>query len=179
MRKKPIDLSKERLKALASQGNVDPLLASEIHLVLRDNSDKKSLFNSLKEMELEYPIDVVIKRASKDRTSAQNKTQHQWYRDAQAQGDMKAWEYKAYCKLHFGVPIMRRDSLAYRQKYDFILKALPYEHKLQLMAEPQPYPVTSAMNVAQHGEFLDEVKRHFEGLGFELTDPHMWDIRKK
>jgi hypothetical protein len=175
MSNKPIDLSKERLKALASQGNVGPLLASEIHLVLRDSSDKNSLFNLLQEMELEYPIDVLIKRASKDRTSAQNNTQHQWYRDAEAQGDQKAWEYKAYCKLHFGVPIMRRDSLAYRQKYDLILKGLPYEHKLQLMAEPHPYPVTSAMNVAQKSAFLEEVRKHFEEIGFLLTDPKDWD----
>jgi len=178
MRKNTIDLNKERLKALASQGNVGPLLASEIHLVLRDSSDKNSLFNLLQEMELEYPIDVLIKRATKDRTSAQNNTQHQWYRDAEAQGDMKAWEYKAYCKLHFGVPILRRDSLAYRQKYDLIIKGLPYEHKLQLMSEPHPYPVTSAMNVAQKSAYLDEVRNHFEGLGMQLTDPLQWEITK-
>jgi hypothetical protein len=178
MRKNTIDLSKERLKALSSQGNVGPLLASEIHLVLRDSSDKKSLFNLLQGMELEYPIDVLIKRATKDRTSAQNNTQHQWYRDAEAQGDMKAWEYKAFCKLHFGVPILRRDSLAYRQKYDKIVKGLPYEHKLLLMAEPAPYPVTSAMNVAQKSAFLEEVQKHFTELGFVLTDPKEWDKEK-
>ncbi len=175
MRKKPVDLTRERLKALASQADVGPLLASEIHLVLRDSSGKNNLFKLLQDTELEYPIDVLIKKATKDRTSAQNNTQHQWYKDAEAQGDMKAWEYKTYCKLHFGVPIMRRDSLAYRQKYDKILKKLSYEDKLIMMAEPQAYPVTSAMNVAQKSAYLEEVRIHFESQGFLLTDPKDWD----
>ena len=42
--------------------------------------------------------------------------------------------------------------------------------------EPFDFPVTSAMNVAQHSEFLDKVKEHFEGLGYQLTDPVGWEI---
>jgi hypothetical protein len=56
---------------------------------------------------------------------------------------------------------------------------MAYEQKLELMVEPFDFPVTSAMNIAQHGAFLDEVKRHFDGLGFQLTDPQIWDIPKK
>ena len=77
---------------------------------------------------------------------------------------------KAYCKLHFGVPILRRDSVKYKEAYDEKVKAFPYETKLMFMAEPYSFPVTSMMNVAQHSEFLEMVERHFSQEGFELTE---------
>ena len=137
---------------------------------------KTNCSNPWSKIELEYPIDVVIKRATKSRSLAQNRTQWQWFKDAASQGDQKAWEYRGYCKLHFGVPILRRDSLEYREKYDRIIRPMSYEQKLELMVEPFDFPVTSAMNVAQHGEFLDSVKQHFESVGFKLTDPQRWDV---
>lgn len=151
---------------------------SEIRMILHGSEDKKNLLNMLQNVDLEYPIDVLIKKASKSRSLAQNRTQWQWFRDAEAQGDQKSWEYRAYCKLHFGVPILRRDSPEYREKYDRIIRPMPYEQKLELMVEPFDFPVTSAMNIAQHGAFLDEVKRHLEGLGFKLTDPQEWEVSK-
>lgn len=149
---------------------------SEMHLTLHGKDDLDDLFSLIKGFDHDYPLDVLIKKASKSRTLAQNRTQHQWFRDAEAQGDMKAWEYRAYCKLHFGVPILRRDSSDYRAKYDEYLKHLPYEHKLGLMVEPFDFPVTSAMTVPQHSEFLDAVREHLSGLGFELTDPELWEV---
>ena len=179
---KAVDRQKQRLAEIKTLGNGNSgglLSASEIHMVLHDEEDKNSLLTTLQQIELQYPIDVVIKKASRSRSLSQNRTQWQWFRDAESQGDQKAWEYRAYCKLHFGVPILRRDSPEYRAKYDRIIRPMPYEQKLELMVEPFDFPVTSAMNIAQHGAFLDEVKQHFEGLGFQLTNPHAWDLPKK
>ena len=179
---KATERQKQRLAQMKTLGNDSlggMLSASEIHMVLHGEEDKNNLLTMLQQVELSYPIDVAIKKASKARSLAQNRTQWQWFRDAEAQGDQKAWEYRAYCKLHFGVPILRRDSPEYRAKYDRIIRPMPYEQKLELMVEPFDFPVTSAMNIAQHGAFLDEVKKHLEGLGFQLTDPQMWDIPKK
>lgn len=174
-----VERQKQRLAAIKGPSNSDPkglLKASEIHMVLHSDEDKNKLLKFLEQIELEYPIDVVIKKATKSRSLAQNRTQWQWFKDAASQGDQKAWEYRGYCKLHFGVPILRRDSLEYREKYDRIIRPMSYEQKLELMVEPFDFPVTSAMNVAQHGEFLDSVKQHFESVGFKLTDPQRWDV---
>ena len=150
---------------------------TEMRLTLHGKDDLQSLFELINKFDHEYPLEVVVSKAKKNRSLAQNRTQWQWFRDAQAQGDQKAWEWRAYCKLHFGVPILRRDSLDYREKYDSILKPLEYEKKLALMVEPFDFPVTSGMTVIQHGEYLDRVREHFESLGFELTDPSSWDVR--
>jgi hypothetical protein len=181
MAKQAVRRKEEAYKAIMKQGNIypkgedkNPLEMAEIHMVLHGNDDKDRLLDMLRKVDLEYPIDVVIKRATKNRSLAQNRTQWQWFRDAGQQGDMTASEQRAYCKLHFGIPILRRDSPEYREKYDQIIRPLEYEKKLILMMEPFDFPVTSAMNVAQHSEFLDKVKEHFEGLGYQLTDPVGW-----
>ena len=185
MDKQAVRRKHEAYKAIMKQSNtypkgegIEPLQMAEIHMVLHGESDKKNLLDMLQKVELEYPIDVVIKRANKNRSLAQNRTQWQWFRDAGQQGDMTASEQRAYCKLHFGIPILRRDSPEYREKYDQIIRPLEYENKLSLMMEPFDFPVTSAMNVAQHSEFLDKVKEHFEGLGFQLTDPIGWEVQQ-
>jgi len=183
MAKQAVRRKEEAYKAIMKQGNTypkgkdkNPLEMAEIYMVLHGNDDKDRLLDMLRKVDLEYPIDVVIKRATKNRSLAQNRTQWQWFRDAGQQGDMTASEQRAYCKLHFGIPILRRDSPEYRDKYDQIIRPLEYEKKLSLMMEPFDFPVTSAMNVAQHSEFLDKVKEHFEGLGYQLTDPVGWEI---
>jgi hypothetical protein len=57
---------------------------------------------------------------------------------------MKAWEYRSYAKLHFGVPILRRDSESYKEKYDRIVKPLSLiQVKRELMVEPMEFPVSS------------------------------------
>jgi hypothetical protein len=88
----------------------------------------------------------------------QNRMVWQWFRDAEKQGTMKAWEYRSYAKLHFGVPILRRDSESYKEKYDRIVKPLSYEVKRELMVEPMEFPVSSAFNKRQMVEWLDAVK---------------------
>lgn len=152
------------------------LVSDEVHLTLHGKDDLPKVIDLISKFEVEHPIEVIIKRASKSRTLAQNKTQWQWFRDAGAQGDQTATEYRAYCKLHFGVPILRRDSLDYRSKYDEIVKPMTYEQKLALMVEPFDFPVSSGMNVAQQSEFLDRIRDHFQELGFVLTDPSEWEV---
>lgn len=155
--------------------DIGPLVGSEIHLQLHGTEDKNRFLKTLMDVELDYPIDVVIKRATRDRTLAQNRTQWQWFRDAQRQGDQTADEYRGFCKLHFGVPILRRDSVEYREMYDSIVRSMTYDKKLKLMMTPLDFPVTSGMNVAQHSEYLDQVKLHFESMGFQLTEPYGWE----
>jgi len=46
---------------------------------------------------------------------------------------------------------------------------MPYGQKLELMVEPFDFPVTSAMTVKQHSEFLDKTAQHLRELGIHLT----------
>lgn len=123
-----------------------------------------------------YPLCVTIKQGQEPRTVKQNRLQWQWFLDMEAQGDMTATEYRAYCKLHEGVPLLRAENEEFKEQYDRIVKPLPYESKLGLMLEPISFPVTSLMSVKQHKRFLDRVYTEFTGKGFLLTDPNQFGL---
>lgn len=122
---------------------------------------------------LGFPCVVKIRAGSK-RTLEQQDTAWMWHREAQEQGDMTADEYRAFCKLHVGVPIMMRHD-EYRDKYAKYVAPLSYEQKLNIMAEPYAFPVTSAMTVKEHGEYLDGVQSLYTEMGFRLTEPKKTD----
>ena len=117
------------------------------------------------------PFTVAIK-AGKHRTNNQNSLQRKWVQEAADQlQDETAEEKRGYCKLHFGVPILRNCDPAFAAEYDAIIKPLPYEQKLRLMMVPFDFRVTSLMNTKQKTSYLDAVSAHFRGLGVELTIP--------
>ena len=105
------------------------------------------------------------------RSNEQNRLSRLWCREAEEQGDMTAEEYRGHCKLNFGVPIMCSQSELFAEKYDRIIKPLPYEQKLELMQEPFDFPVTRLMNTANEKKYLDQMWRFFTDQGFRLTDP--------
>lgn len=125
------------------------------------------------------------------RSLDQNRLQRRWMQEAGQQGDQSAEEYRAECKLHIGVPMLREAAdaaaekqaegeklskielgyLYFKQQYDLIVKPLPYETKLSLMAEPFDFPVTRLMSTNLFSAYLDKVYVHFRGLGFALTEP--------
>ena len=105
----------------------------------------------------------------RDRSLEQNRTQFLWAREAADQrGDMTTEEVRCEWKLHFGVPILRAESEAFRDVYDAAIKPLPYELKLKAM---RFIPVTSEMNVRQMVAYLDTIQRECAEQGIRLTDP--------
>lgn len=123
-----------------------------------------------------YPFCVKIEKGKEKRSLQQNRLQFKWYNDAANQGDQTAEEYRAYCKLHFAVPLLRNEDEEFRASYDTIIRPLDYELKLKAMSPPIDLPVTSRMNVKQMTRFLDQVWHHFTGLGIQLTDPSQLGI---
>jgi len=112
----------------------------------------------------------------KSRTWIQNKLQRKWMQEiAEQLGDRTAEDVRAYCKLTIGVPIRRRDDADYCEKYDRIIRPLPYDSKIALMAEPIDFPVTRDMNTKQKTEYLNEVFQHFSEQGVILTIPQSGD----
>jgi hypothetical protein len=110
--------------------------------------------------------------AGKHRTTRQNKLQRQWMKEiAEQLEDRTAEEARGYCKLHFGVPILREENEAFRQRYDRIVRPLSYEDKLTIMMEPLDLPATRIMTSKQKTTYLDTVHKHFTEQGIVLTDP--------
>lgn len=115
---------------------------------------------------------VTIEPPGSTRTLRQNKLQRLWLKEiAQQLGDQTPEEVRGYCKLTIGVPILRNENEAFRERYDEIVKPLPYEQKLALMMEPLDFPVTRLMNTKQATAYLDGIHRHFSEKGIVLTDP--------
>lgn len=99
--------------------------------------------------------------AEKDRSNKQNGLSHIWYEQVSSElGEHTPAQAKCFCKLHYGVPIMRRDDEDFKQLYDATIKPMPYETKLKAIGL---IPVTSLMNVSQLSEYLTEMKEAYAG----------------
>lgn len=130
------------------------------------------LLNSLRD-DSEWLVKVEkYDRAAKHRTLEQNRLQFKWHMEAAMQlKDESAEDKRAYCKLHFGVPILRAESEEFRGQYDQIIRPLPYEQKLALMKAPIDFPVSRLMSVEQSSRYLDSIRLHYMGQGVMLTIP--------
>lgn len=121
------------------------------------------------------PFTVTIEKGAK-RSLEQNKLQRLWVNEAAEQlQDETAEEKRGYCKLHFGVPILRNENEEFREKYDRLIKPRSYEEKLELMMEPFSFPVTSLMTTKQKTQYLDAMYQHFRSQGVVLTEPNRED----
>jgi len=137
--------------------------------VLRTPADVTALAALLRARAL--PVTVTITKGL-PRTTPQNRLQYKWYQEVAEQlGDRDAEDVRAHAKLHYGVPILRAENDAYREKYDRLIKPLSYEKKLAMMKEPFSYPVTSVMTVRQETAFLDAFAAHYVAQGVRLTIP--------
>jgi len=117
------------------------------------------------------PFKVSISKGSK-RSIEQNRLMWMWMKEASEQlKEYTATEYQAYCKLHFGVPILRGEEADFKEAYDDVLKPLTYEQKLKAMSPPLDFPVTRLMKTGQLTRFLDDVYAHFKNLNVWLTEP--------
>lgn len=96
-----------------------------------------------------------------------NALSHVWYAEiAKQKGDQSAFDYKNQCKLHFGVPILRRDSEKFKAFYDRFFKSISYPEKLAAM---KYISVSSTFDKTQMSEYLNEIERTYAGEGVILT----------
>jgi hypothetical protein len=131
--------------------------------------DRRMLLDFIESQPL--PLTVTLAKGGK-RSLKQNRLQRQWLNEiAEQLGDRTPEEVRGYCKLTIGVPILRAENEAFRERYDAIVKPLPYEQKLALMMEPLDFPVSRLMSTKQATAYLDGIHRHFSEKGIVLTDP--------
>lgn len=113
--------------------------------------------------------DVKIVQYEKNRTAEQNALSHAWYLQLQKElREDSALGYKCFCKLHFGVPILRAEDAEFRKVYDDVIKQLSYEKKLEVM---QILPVTSIMKTKQLSQYLEAMQAHYFKQGVKLEFP--------
>lgn len=103
---------------------------------------------------------------------SQNALQWLWLNQASVQlADRETEELRGLCKLELGVPILRAENSDFCEKYDRVIRPLPYPHKLACMMEPLDFPVTRIMRTPQMVRYLDAMERKFVGMGLEISDP--------
>lgn len=106
-------------------------------------------------------------KTGKDRSVDQNALTHAWYGQIARElpEDTEAG-WKAFCKLCFGVPILRAEDEEFRNFYDSAIKqSLTYEQKLKAMSY---MPVTSLMTVKQLSAYADAMQAYFRQAGVIL-----------
>lgn len=117
-----------------------------------------------------YPQTVTV-TAGESRSTLQNRLAQRWFSDIVRQlGDQTHDEVRAYCKLHFGVPILRAENEAFKASYDRILKPLDYAEKLEAI-RVFDFPITRLMSTKQMTQFMDAMQRHWSQQGVRLTNP--------
>lgn len=109
-------------------------------------------------------------KTGKDRSLDQNAISHAFYEQlARELREDDALGWKCFCKLNFGVPIMRAEDPEFREFYDAAIKSsLSYEQKIGAM---KYLPVTSLMTKPQLSRFLEVMQEHFLMCGVVLMFP--------
>ena len=149
--------------------------------ILHPNESRKSVINAMFEQVSSLDASkgwiVSIERQTKTRSAAQNRLQQKWHLEAaQELKDESAEDKRAYCKLHLGVPILRMENEQFRERYDRIIRPLPYETKLELMKTPFDFQVTRLMSVEQKTRYLDAVWNHYTSQGVRLSAPELQGV---
>ena len=138
-------------------------------IIVLTGADRERLIDALTKCKL--PFTATLKRGT-HRSLEQNRLQFLWMREAAEQDKSHtAEQHRAFCKLHFAVPIMRGNHDDFRRDYDEMIKPLHYEQKLRMMIAPFDFPVTSKMKTGELKQYLDDVFVHFTGVGVKLTEP--------
>lgn len=124
----------------------------------------------------EHKYVVATLRIGKDRTVDQNALWFSMYERIASMTDMgETDDARKHCKLHYGVPIMRRDDDEFRDGWNRILLNLSYEEKLSLMGPcalfgPDGFPVTRLFNRKQGIEYTDKIVAEFSQRGVFFDD---------
>lgn len=137
--------------------------------VIITEADREALHRLLDSQALPFTIELT---KGKRRSVEQNRLQRRWLNEiAEQLPDQTAEEWRGYCKLTIGVPILRAENELFCERYDRIIKPHSYEDKLAMMMEPLDFPVTRLMTTKQKTQYLDGIQRHFTRQGVILTDP--------
>jgi len=131
------------------------------------------------------PIEVsfakIGTKSKSERTILQNKLAFRWYKClADTMRDGTAEDKRAFCKLHFGVPIRCEDE-KFRDVYYRNIRPLTYEQKIEIMVGPIDFPITRDFSVKEFARYLEAIEIAFAEQGIILPKPEdlYWDALMK
>ena len=138
-------------------------------IVIRTPENRDYALSEVQSLPADGSMMVKIKKVTHIRSTAQNALAWIWYKERGVEtGNTPGYEH-AFCKLHYGVPIMRQDE-EFRGAYDSVIKPLGYEEKLRFIEITQ-FPVTRLMDTARMAEYLDTIDRESAQQGIRLSHP--------
>lgn len=137
--------------------------------LIRGEKDRELLIRFIQQQKLPFTANIV---KGLPRTVLQNRLQRKWLNEISDQlGDRTPEEIRGFVKLQHGVPLLRAENEDFCEKYDRLIRPLPYETKIELMMEPLDFPVTRLMNTSQKTRYLDNIYKFYSEQGIVLTDP--------
>ena len=139
-------------------------------IVINSDNSLQAAFGMLRQAYAENKFLRLSVKAGKARSLDQNAISHAWYEQlARELREDDAIGWKAHCKLHYGVPILRAEDDEYREAYDATIKIVfSYEQKLAAM---KFWPVTSLMTKKQLSAYLEAMQAEFAKRGVRLEFP--------
>lgn len=149
---------------------------SQNRLVINSMRSLSEAIQFMASMFREHKYLVLSWRTGRDRSLEQNGLWAGMYkRSAETTGQGTPDEVRAYCKLHFGVPIMCRDDEGFAAGWQRYFSLLPYEEQMHLMGPnplfgPHGFPVTRLFSTRQGAEFTEALLDHFEPKGVYFDD---------
>ncbi len=109
----------------------------------------------------DLPAAMTLTKHKRNRSAEQNSLSHVWYQQVAAKlREDTAAGVKGFCKLNFGIPILRTDT-DFSSMYDSTIKTLSYEQKIEIMTFPDMFPVTSLMKTDQLSLYLEHIQAHY------------------
>jgi len=122
-------------------------------------SDSRALYEKHKHVTWAAP------RIGEDRSLDQNALSHVWYGQVDKEAPEVIGTTRRYCKLHFGVPILRAEEPSFQELYDRAIKPFDYETKLEIM---EIMTVTSLMSRDQMYRYMSTMQVHYAEQGIVL-----------
>ncbi len=139
--------------------------------IIETEFDRARLGQLFAAQEMPFTVNITKGKGGK-RSLQQNALQRKWLgeiADQLPQDTAEGW--RGYCKLHFGVPILRAENEAFAEVYDRLIRPRDYAEKIELMMIPMDLPVTRIMSTKQTTKYLDAIQKHFAEQGVVLTQP--------
>lgn len=137
--------------------------------IITNETERGVLLKFVQSQKIPFTVEIT---KGKRRSLEQNRLQRLWINEiAEQRDDQAPEEWRGYCKLVFGVPILRAENEMFCEKYDRHVRPLEYQDKIAIMCEPLDLPVTRIMTTDQKSRYLDAIYKHFTEEGLMLTDP--------
>ena len=136
---------------------------------IKTEAQRETLLLFLKSKKLPLTVQITSGRI---RSGEQNRLQRKWIGEIAEQLEGETTEdVRAYCKLRFGIPILRAENPEFKASYDRVIGGLSYEQKIEAMQQPLDMPITRLMSVDQKARYLDDMSRYYTAQGVILTIP--------